>query len=267
MKQKRQRKSKPSLMLIVSTGIVSAILITLIVFINTPNFYFNLANPTMRHITIVEGLRKEQIADKIGNVLGWDTAEKNILLSASTTLKMDTLEGKYFPSTYLISVDTSPLHMSAMMLGQYNIEMKEYQKTHATTTINMDAALKIASIIQREYGKLAEMPIISGIIWNRLFNGMSLDMDATLQYAKGSEDNGWWPRVVSADKKIVSPYNTYKNVGLPPTPISNPGIASIDAALHPAKTSCLFYFHDKNKIFRCSKTYEEHVAKINKYLK
>jgi UPF0755 protein len=109
------------------------------------------------------------------------------------------------------------------------------------------------------------MKLISGIIWNRIFKGMKLQMDATLQYAKGNEEEGWWKEVNPEDKKIDSSYNTYLHVGLPPAPIANPGIAAIDAAYNPEKTECLFYLHDKKGKIHCSRTYEEHKKNIAIY--
>ena len=94
---------------------------------------------------------------------------------------------------------------------------------------------------------------------------MKLQMDATLQYAKGSEEDGWWPTVEPADKKIDSLYNTYMYPSLPPTPIANPGLAALDAAYNPQKTSCLYYLHDKKGVIHCSSTYAGHQANIKKY--
>jgi len=110
------------------------------------------------------------------------------------------------------------------------------------------------------------MPLISGIIWNRLLKGIKLDIDATVAYAKGNIKDGFWAPPKKADLKIDSPYNTYLYKGLPPTPICNPGIEAISAALYPASTTCLYYFHDENKIIHCSKSYEEHQENIKKYL-
>jgi UPF0755 protein len=131
--------------------------------------------------------------------------------------------------------------------------------------INIDTAVRIASIIQREAAGKQDMNLISGVIWNRLFKGMSLDMDATLQYAKGTSTN-WWPQVASKDKNIVSPFNTYQNKGLPPTAISEPSIDAIKAAMNPAKTDCLFYLHDNYRNIHCTVTYAAHVENIQRYL-
>ena len=111
------------------------------------------------------------------------------------------------------------------------------------------------------------MRIISGIIWNRLFANMNLQIDATVQYAKANKAsvNSWWPAVLPRDISIKSPYNTYTNPGLPPTPIANPSVAAILAALNPVSTPCFYYFHDKMGQFHCSTTYAEHVALLKKY--
>jgi UPF0755 protein len=94
-----------------------------------------------------------------------------------------------------------------------------------------------------------------------------LQIDATLQYAKGSEENGWWGQVTPGDTKIKSFYNTYLYAGLPPGAIANPGLAAISAAYNPQKTNCLFYLHDKNRKIHCAVTYEEHKKNIETYLK
>ena len=111
------------------------------------------------------------------------------------------------------------------------------------------------------------MRYISGVIWNRLFIDMPLQIDATLQYARGTPGNNrtWWPVPVPRDKYIDSPYNTYQNIGLPPEPISNPSVDAIIAALNPRATDCLFYFHDTHGNFHCTATYEEHVELLREY--
>ena len=108
---------------------------------------------------------------------------------------------------------------------------------------------------------------ISGIIWNRLFANMNLQIDATLQYAKANSTatKSWWPKVTPADLSRKSPYNTYVHSGLPPTPIANPSVAAVLAALNPLNTSCMFYFHDNAGRFHCSDTYTEHVTLLKKY--
>jgi UPF0755 protein len=89
-----------------------------------------------------------------------------------------------------------------------------------------------------------------------------------VQYARGKADDGWWAPISADDiKKIDSPYNTYQNSGLPPYPISEPGIDAILAVLNPSQTDCLYYLHDKDRQIHCAKTYEEHEANIDQYLR
>ena len=92
---------------------------------------------------------------------------------------------------------------------------------------------------------------------------MKLDADPTLVYALGDYSVH---RVLKAYKEIDSPYNTYEHTGLPPHPISNPGIDAIDAVLNPATTDCLYYLHDKNRVTHCAATYAEQEANIIQYL-
>lgn len=230
------------------------------------SFYENLANPSVRIVRIQEGLRKEEIADIFANKLGWNDFRKEQFINGHLALNSEDLEGRYFPKTYMIPKDEDPLGVTSAMLHEFNTETSKIKKPKASLVLNQDTAIKIASIIQRESGGKSDMKLISGIIWNRLFSGMKLQIDATLQYAKGTEEDGWWKQVESGDKSIDSTYNTYKYKGLPPTAISNPGIAALDAAYNPIKTKCLYYLHDKHGKIHCSTTYEEHKANIKKYL-
>lgn len=227
--------------------------------------YQNLANPYVRVVHISAGLRKEQIADIYGNALAWNASEKSAFLAAGNTSSSHNFEGYYYPDTYLVSLGETGTSVSQKMISKFNQVVAPQASKSNKKIINVDTAVKIASIIQREAAGPQDMKLISGIIWNRLFEGMELDMDATLQYAKGNSQNGWWPQVVPADKKINSPYNTYKNEGLPPSAISNPSLAAIQAAYNPQATDCIFYFHDANRQIHCSATYAEHVAKIKQY--
>lgn len=230
------------------------------------SFYQNLANPSVRIVRVQEGLRKEEIAEIMGNKLNWDEKEKDAFVNGHLALNSDDLEGRYFPKTYMLGVDEDPMGVTAAMLQQFTKETSKIKKQKTMQVVNQDTAIKIASIIQREAGGKSDMKLISGIIWNRLWKGMKLQIDATLQYAKGNEEEGWWQQVSPKDKKIDSPYNTYIEEGLPPSAIANPGLAAIDAAYNPQKTSCLFYLHDKYRKIHCAKTYEEHKRNIQRYL-
>jgi UPF0755 protein len=152
-----------------------------------------------------------------------------------------------------------------MMFDEFSNQVEKVSKPKSKKIVNQNTVVTMASIIQREADGKNDMRLISGIIWNRIWSGMKLQIDATLQYAKGSEEEGWWQLVSPEDKKIKSEYNTYLNKGLPPSAIANPGRDAIYAAYHPKKTECLFYFHDKKRKIHCSKTYEQHKELIKKY--
>ena len=231
--------------------------------------YQNLGNPYIRYVRIPAGLRKEEVADIYTKVLAWNDQDRKDFLNESGQTKTD-LEGYYFPSTYVLAIDASGEEVKDKMIETFNKNVISVTQNPnyvlSKDKVNLDTALKISSLIQREAAGKHDMNLISGIIWNRIWSGMSLDIDATLQYAKGNEQK-WWPMVYSADKKIASPYNTYKNTGLPPTPIANPSLAAIQAAYNPQKTACMFYFHDSRGRIHCSKTYAEHAKGVNAYLR
>lgn len=227
--------------------------------------FLSLANPSAKYVKIHSGLRREEIADAFGDSLNWNDAEEDEFLSLQE-YGLPNSEGYHYPGVYIILPDTSPSEVSDLMFRRFNEEVMSRYGSSTKKIISVETALKVASIIEREAAGKNDRRLISGIIWNRIFSGMNLEIDATLQYAKGSEDKGWWPRVTPKDKLIDSPYNTYKNEGFPPSPISNTSLSAISAALNPQKTRCLFYLHDANKQIHCSRTYEEHKKNIEKYL-
>ena len=233
--------------------------------LSTLSFYEDLANPSIRIVRVPEGLRKEEIADVMAGKLGWDESEKEKFINIHLALGAENLEGHYFPKTYLLPKDEDSVGVSAAMFHEFSKATEKVAKPASARVLNDETVLTVASIIQREAAGKEDMKLISGIIWNRIFKGMKLQVDATLQYAKGSEEDGWWTDVQPKDKKINSPYNTYLHADVPPSPIANPGVAAISAAYNPQKTSCLFYLHDKNRRIHCSATYEGHMKNIEKY--
>jgi UPF0755 protein len=225
-------------------------------------------NPDMKWVVIHEGLRKEQIGEKLAETFGWSDEELNKWNTEYTKMRIDYIEGTYFPDTYLIPVDEGGFKIAERMTRRFDEQFAPYISQFAQQNILWTTGLKLASIIQREAGGKDDMPLIAGIMWNRINQDMNLEIDATIQYARGKTDSGWWAPVTADDiKNIDSPYNTYKYKGLPPFPISNPGIDAIEAVLHPAETDCLYYIHDNNRQIHCSKTLEEHQANIEKYLR
>lgn len=223
--------------------------------------------PYMAWVVIPEGLRKEEIAKLLADALGWTAAQKEKWINIYTAMKFDYIEGTYFPDTYLIPVDEDLLKIAERLQAKFNEKFAVYLPEFNLQNIKWTTGLTFASIVQREAANKADMPLIAGILWNRLERGMALNVDATLQYVRGDTGNGWWAPLKLADKQTESPYNTYINKGLPPHPICNPGITAIEATLNPAQTDCLYYLHGKDHETHCAKTYEEHRENIEKYLK
>lgn len=226
-------------------------------------WFQQLASPIARVIVIQPGERKEQIAENIGDLLEWSDEER----IAFTALVNDTApslnDGKYFPDRYLTHTDATPQEVATLINDQFDAEVLTRYTDEVASQVTLQEALVIASLLEREAYDFRDMREISGIIWNRLWNGMNLQLDATLQYAKADGTYGtWWPKPVPDDKYVESPFNTYEHAGLPPTPISNPSLDAILAALNPKETDCVFYFHDDYSRFHCSPTYEEHVRKL-----
>lgn len=212
-----------------------------------------------RVVTIAPGARKEEIAAAFTRVLSWSAEEKKEFLNAD--------EGFLFPGMYVVDKDASPLEVKTAMDERFQENILSRYGTTTAEIVPLKTALTIASLIQKETVGTRDMRLVSGIIWNRIFVGQKLQLDATLQYVKASKlQNGqWWPKVLSKDKFIESPYNTYKYHGLPPTPIANPSVAAVVAALNPSKTDCYYYFHDKGGDIHCSADYETHEALIEQF--
>ena len=222
--------------------------------------------PSQKWIVIPEGLRKEEIADLFAKTLGWNTAKENEFL-ADTQTNPDYFEGVYFPDTYLVPVNETPSDSVKRLEDQFQESFAPYAAGALAQNIKWTTLLKVASIVQREAAGKDDMPLVAGIFWNRLLKNMRLQADSTVQYARGNTGNGWWAPITPSDEQIDSPYNTYKFNGLPPTPISNPGLDAINAALHPATTTCLYYLHDNNGMIHCSDTYAGQLQNVQKYLK
>ena len=242
------------------------------------------AGPNMKWVTIPEGLRKEQIANILGDALGWSDDQKSKWVTNYTALTVDYIEGVYFPDTYLIPVNENPLDVAQRMERNFNEKFAPYSQEALKQNIKWTTVIRLASIVQREAADSNDMPLIAGVFWNRLNQDMKLEADSTVQYARDSlahygKEPGlyqdlyytlpgdWWKPIQPADKQIKSPFNTYLNKGLPPRPIDNPGLDAISAVLHPSDTPCLYYLHDDNRQIHCAKTYEEHLKNISQYLK
>ncbi len=223
-------------------------------------------SPAMKWVIIPEGWRKEEIGEELAEILGWSEDELEKWNDVYTRMKFDYIEGVYFPDTYLIPVDEKGLEVAQRMTNRFNEKFAPYFNRFLEQDIKWATGLKIASLIQREAAGPEDMPLIASILWNRLLEEMKLEIDATLQYAKGKTESGWWALVKPEDKKIDSPYNTYLYRGLPPQPICNPGLAAIEAVLYPEETDCFYYLHDPSGQIHCAETYQEHKENIKNFL-
>ncbi len=234
-------------------------------FLSKNHWFQNLATPSTRIVVIFAGERKEQIANNIGNVLRWTEEERNQFKTEITKRSPSFPEGTFFPGRYVVPVDAGPVYVANIINNRFQRSVLLRYPNEIETIVPLIDTLTFASLLEREAYDFYEKRIISGIMWNRMFIDMKLQIDATLQYSKANKNSynsNWWPVPRPEDKFINSPFNTYKHYGLPPSPIANPSISSILATLNPTQTDCIFYFHDRNGGFHCSKTYDEHIQGI-----
>ncbi len=173
------------------------------------------------------------------------------------------LEGFLFPDTYFLRPDATVEQVIGVLIDTFEKKagpaLRTAAATRGTTIYDM---VKLASIVEREARDRKESPLIAGLYQHRLDISMKLDADPTIQYAKGD-----WGELSLDDLKRDSPYNTYLNPGLPPTPICNPGLAALQAAAQPEKTDFLFFVakSDGTGDHAFAKTIEEHEANRVKY--
>ncbi|QQG40906.1 MAG: endolytic transglycosylase MltG [Candidatus Levyibacteriota bacterium] len=207
-------------------------------------------------ITIPEGKRAEEIADIL--------QEKIPSFDQSWRLQLVKHEGYLFPDTYLVPKDADINLIIALMTKNFD---NKFSQIKTAGKIKNDI-VTIASLVEREAKHQQDRPLVASVITNRLRIGMKLDIDATIQYTLGYQRNEktWWKKALTReDINFNSSYNTYKNPGLPPTPISNPGLAALQAAANPAKTNYFYYISDKKGVNHYAATIEDHNANIRKY--
>jgi UPF0755 protein len=177
--------------------------------------------------------------------------------------KPDSLEGYLFPDTYHFSRHATPLQILTTMVHRFHqaltqLEADGYQVTDVPRTVLM------ASLIEKEVSQDSERPLVAGVFVNRLAKNMPLATDPTVIYAALLE-NRWRGTIYASDLQSPSPYNTYRHTGLPPGPISSPGMASLRAAIRPAQTDYLYFVSDANGHSRFSATLKEHDAAVQSY--
>lgn len=206
-------------------------------------------------ITIVEGKRREEIAHQLAAAGITDYGD---FMAESTNL-----EGMLFPDTYRFFPATPARDV-----------VKKLEDTYLSRTLDThvdENTLILASIVEREARSDDERALIAGVYANRLAKGMNLEADPTVQYAKDTqgyekagqiENYTFWEPILQADyRSVQSDFNTYLHGGLPPAPICNPGIKSIEAAANPAKHGYYYFFQARGKLY-LSKTLDEHLSKL-----
>lgn len=212
-------------------------------------------------LTIKEGLRKEEIAELA--VAELPDFDRDAFLTASAGL-----EGQLFPDTYLVPKQITPESLVSLLTRTFTQKVITPNQTELDESDkSVEEILILASLIEREALGKTQMQLVASILQHRLAIGMPLQVDATLQYARGFDGKTWWPTPLAADKTVVSPFNTYLNPGLPPAPICNPSAAAFAAAIKPEPTDYLFYLHAPDGKMYPAKTLEEHNANIAKYLR
>ncbi|WP_407314758.1 endolytic transglycosylase MltG [Desulfosporosinus sp. SB140] len=227
--------------------------------------------PGSIRVTIPEGYSTEQIIallvqkglgskDEYTKVVTEDAFPYSFLVGAPKGIHR--LEGFLFPNTYFIDPKTSPHAVIDLFLQQFAKELTpEAQTQLVSSKLTVPQWVTLASLVEKEAVKESDRPLIASVLMNRLKINMPLQVDATIQFLLGTPK----PKLYNKDLQIPSPYNTYLNRGLPPGPIANPGDASLQAALNPAKTDFLYYVAKKDGYHAFAKTYQEHLKNVKLY--
>lgn len=220
-----------------------------------------------RTVTLIEGWTFAQFrqalydAEKLSaETRGLDGARIMELLGAAE----DNPEGRFFPDTYHYPAGMSDLEVlkRAYTAMQKVLDEEWAGRDPDIVLDNKDEALVLASIIEKETGRASERRRIAAVFHNRLQQGMRLQTDPTVIYGLGDEFDG---NLTRAHLRADTPYNTYTRAGLPPAPIAMPGRASINAAVHPADSTALYFVSKGDGSHKFSETIDEHNRAVDKY--
>ena len=221
-------------------------------------------------LTVPEGLTLEKISERVEEIERFsserflEVAESGSVRSKYQPDGVDSLEGLLFPDTYQLDPREDEAALVARMVEQFDAVAGElgYDRAEEQVGLTPYEAIVVASLIESEARVPEDRAKISRVIHNRIEKGMNLEIDATVIYAMGGErrEGG---RVLTRDTEIDSPYNTYQNPGLPPTPIAVPGRAALEAALNPEPGDWLFYVkYEEDGTHAFSTTNDEHNQRI-----
>ncbi|MBU0706359.1 endolytic transglycosylase MltG [Patescibacteria group bacterium] len=220
-------------------------------------------------VTLLEGWTVRQIAEKLEDD-ELTTAEDFIACLKDCEFDFNFLpngylEGYLYPDTYFVNPDTySDEAFITRLISTFKSRLSDddWAAVNASARSFEDIMI-MASIVEREERNDEERPTVAGILWNRFGSGTGLYADATVLYGLGRTSGALSAKDLESD----SPYNTRKYAGLPPTPISNPGISSIRAALYPKDTDYWYYLHDSDGGVHYAKTLGEHNANKARYIR
>jgi UPF0755 protein len=214
-------------------------------------------------LTVPEGFTDRQIADLL-HAKGLFSADAYIAAQQQGTWLQDflvghqpgtDLEGYLFPDTYFFAPDAVPKDVIQAQLDRFGEKMpSEIRARAADHQVTFAQAVVLASLIEREAKLDLDRPQIAAVLYNRLARGMPLEVDATILYALGRTSGD----ISEDDKKVNSPENTYLHIGVPPRPIANPGLTSLQAVLTPATNDYLYYFTDSAGKAHYSKSFQQH---------
>lgn len=207
-------------------------------------------SPTDATLVILPGWRMEEIAASLPTS-GLSIAPETFLAAANTPPQVlvfaapTTMEGFFFPDSYTLPRETTVDQLLDVIGRNFTSKLStDIQNGFAAQNLSILQAVTLASIVEREAIHSEESSLIASVYLNRIAIGMKLDADPTVQYALGYQfDNGsWWKSPLALrDLEVISPYNTYLNNGLPPTPISNPGIEALMAVAYPQSSPYYFF--------------------------
>lgn len=219
-------------------------------------------------VTIPEGYRTTTIAKIFAQKLGIDSSRfmkfiNDSIFARKLGVEAGNLSGYLMPKSYEFYWQTDEENIITTMVNEFWKDVDSSMFAQAKMRgKSIHEIVTLASIIELETAIDSERTIIAGVYYNRLKRKMRLQADPTVQYALGGEPR----RLTFSDLKIESPYNTYINYGLPPGPINNPGLASIKAALSPAKHRYLYFVATGEGGHRFSLTFDEHGKAKKKYI-
>lgn len=222
---------------------------------------------TRYSVTIPEGSNLYDVAETLAN-LDLADPEEFIEAAASPELRRRwnipgaTVEGFLFPDTYLLEKSMTAEDIVEVMIRQFRRRfLPEWETRAREAGFSLFQLITVASIIEKETGVEEEKPLVSAVIRRRLALGMPLQMDPTVIYGL----KRFREELTKKDLRTESPYNSYRNRGLPPGPIANPGISAIKAALFPADADYLFFVSRNDGSHRFSRTLEEHNRGVAMY--